>query len=786
VRFLINGNSFYYGRCLASYLPLHTTDGMSTSRIGVPNDMIQESQRPHVFLNPTESQGGDLILPFIWQSNALQIPQQEWTQMGKIIVRSFDILRHANGSTDPLNISVFAWAEDMHLSIPTSNQPGALSPQAGPDEYQGIISKPANVVANVASALTPIPQISRYAKATSTMAKAIGSLAGAHGYSKPVNVDVDKDVVNKVFPNSVNVEGLDSTTKLTLDPKQETTIDPRAMGMGSTDEMNIKSIACRESFLTSFAWELDSPVESRIFAVDVSPVLWSSNTDPLTSLVELHFPACCFATLPFRHWRGTMKFRFQIVCSAYHKGRLRFSYDPSSQISSEYNTNFNHVADISKEKDFTIEVGWGKDRSMLPHRTPGDEPPPHGRDWTPSVTYANNGVLTVYVVNPLTAANMDVDNNISINVFVSAGEDFEVFNPSAQWIDNLTFFNGVGTSNARMSRSEFIDEAMGREINISALDKAIELEKDEGTKEKLRFEAIESLKKSKLEFQETLSPQAGEMVHPDATDEPDEDAPMLGDATTELAPFRAPKGLNDVYYGDPVISFRQCLKRYNYHSSYGMTTTARAWHRFIVPNFPMYRGYAPEAINITAGGLPYNYMKNTLMNYLTPGFVLRRGSTRWRYHLNRGSTAPSLGAMMGVVRLPFSPVGFTYASTPMLNGDISLQQRAREAFIQMPATWAGAVVTDTLTNPVLSVDLPYYINTRFSHAKNANVASASNASYTNNQMHLLYTQSTTSAGAVVPARIDNYVAAGDDFSLSFFIGAPRMYRLGVGSDPPAQ
>jgi len=149
VRIMVNGNSFYYGRMLASYRPLPGFDQFSTSRVDVPNDMIQESQRPHVFINPTESQGGDLILPFIWQSNALQIPQREWSQMGTLVLRSFDVLKHANGSTDPLTISIFAWAEDVHLSIPTSNQFGALEPQAGPDEYSGIVSKPANVVAKL-------------------------------------------------------------------------------------------------------------------------------------------------------------------------------------------------------------------------------------------------------------------------------------------------------------------------------------------------------------------------------------------------------------------------------------------------------------------------------------------------------------------------------------------------------------------------------------------------------------------------------------------------------------
>jgi hypothetical protein len=47
-----------------------------------------------------------------------------------------------------------------------------------------------------------------------------------------------------------------------------------------------------------------------------------------------------------------------------------------------------------------------------------------------------NGVIGVYVVNELTTPNSTIDNNIEINVFVSMGDDFEVFVPD----DYFQFF----------------------------------------------------------------------------------------------------------------------------------------------------------------------------------------------------------------------------------------------------------------------------------------------------------------------------------------------------------
>jgi len=94
-------------------------------------DVVAASQRPHVYLDPTTNQGGTLTLPFFWYTNAISIPDQDWREMGDIIIHGMQSLKHANGATDQVIVSVFAWAEDVTLSIPTANEPGALAPQVG-------------------------------------------------------------------------------------------------------------------------------------------------------------------------------------------------------------------------------------------------------------------------------------------------------------------------------------------------------------------------------------------------------------------------------------------------------------------------------------------------------------------------------------------------------------------------------------------------------------------------------------------------------------------------------
>lgn len=149
VKFVINGNPFYYGRSIAAATMLASLDSHTIFRTGNRADLIQASQRPHVYLNPTTSEGGDLMLPFFYPKNTMSIPEKEWRRFGTIDVKTINVLRHANGGVEPLTLSIFVMAQNVDISTPTSRV-GNLVPQG--EEY-GLVSGPAHSVANFAGAL---------------------------------------------------------------------------------------------------------------------------------------------------------------------------------------------------------------------------------------------------------------------------------------------------------------------------------------------------------------------------------------------------------------------------------------------------------------------------------------------------------------------------------------------------------------------------------------------------------------------------------------------------------
>ncbi|QIN96626.1 MAG: hypothetical protein 2 [Marnaviridae sp.] len=725
VKFILNGNGFHYGRSICSYTPLHNDDGFTKDRAFFSQDIVEASQRPHIYLDPTNSQGGTMCLPFVWRYNALSIPNQDWRDMGDIIIHELEGLKHANGATDQVTISVFVWAEDVQLSVPTANEPGALSAQAGEydpqaDEYgDGIISRPASMIARAAGALKNAPVIGMYARATEIGAGAAASIAKMFGFSRPNNLTDIMSYKPVYAGNLANTNMADTAYKLSYDAKQELTCDTRTMGLDGTDEMSILSIATRESYLTKFPWAVADTTETLLWSGAVNPVIFDTLNQG--GATEFHMPACCFAALPFEYWRGTMKFRFQIVASAFHKGRIKVVYDPSFPLTNEYNTNYTRIIDLADERDFTIEIGWGQEFPYCQHLNMLDQTDASNVHRTTAFGNAKgvfaNGIISLYVVNELTVPNSTADNDIEVNVFVSAGEDFEVAVPNEEYVRELSWF--------APQSGEYV-------------------------------------------------PQAGEENIPDSDNTEMENAPMKLEADEMLGAVPSPTDHTmDIFFADPVASVRQVLKRYNFSRAYtlGPGTTGTYLTTLVTNNFPFYRGYdffGEDQVTTPVNPSPYTFATTTMLNYFTPAYTCYRGGIRWKYLLSANDAMRNL--FMSVRR------STSLRAYSLVNEAIPLTADSQSTVARF---WAqnltnlhdGAFITPISQNPVAEVEFPFYRNQRFGFAKDARLDAAGD----DEDYHLLQVaaqQPSTSA----MGHILGFVAASEDYTLGFYTGPPVAYK----------
>lgn len=725
VKVVINGNGFQYGRALVSYLPLNQNDSLSSNAALIREDLVQASQQPKIFLDPTTSTGGELLLPFYWYENYIDIVDGSWSQMGQLFFRSINNLKHANGAADKVTVSVFAWAEDMSVSVLTSRNPLFLSPQSGKEEINeanmtGTVSGPATALAKVSNALAVIPPIKPFAMATSEIAMGVANLAKSMGYCRPPVTKNPEPF--RTFPTSslavTNVP--DTAAKLTVDDKQELTIDPRIAGLGSEDPLSIKEIAKRESYLTTFDWSIGTDPETLLWNARVTPVTWAENSDLGTS--SYHFPACCMAALPFKYWTGSMTFRFQIVASAFHKGRLKFVYDPDYLESNEYNTNYLEVVDIADKQDFSITIGNGQTKTLLDHHRPGLD---SATQVFSSTRYTSqeegNGVLGVYVVNELTTPNSSVDNDIEVNVYVSMSDDFEVFVPD-NYIQQFVF-----------------KPQSGLEAPI-----------------------------------DTMIPESQNTQEPSAPQQQMSDNVGPGKQDNAL--------INTVFTGEAIMSFRQLIKRYSLHEriyfGLGISPPNSVLYTGTRNMFPYLRGNVAGAVDDASGGGFYNQCNTLLLHWVVYAFQGWRGSIRRKVLMHQNPEEIAGPANIYIERTPELSNDNNYTDTvqtfaapanigvgknqAVYNSDAILgSRRSRQTGTQ------GLVYANTDVNPTVEFENPYYSTFRFYPGKQEN--------WTENNLATEGYVTVIRAPPDDAEHFDVHVAAGEDFQCYFWTGLPRMY-----------
>lgn len=476
MKIIVNGSAMHYGRGFVSYRPLLTEPGERYQHIPDANNpygtvghdadssvvvsdgeeatIMVQSQWPKIFIDPGQSMGGEMEFPFFFGSNWFRIPNKDWvatpsycepstlgattvalngaatpdkcygpygagkTHMGVVHSSSLAPLKHSNGALDPVTIQVFLWASDVEMSVPTS----APHPDASP--LEGFVPR----------------------GRTEYVPDFLGDLA------KP---------------------GSDITDRLEFGSSSLNTA-PATAGLADQGEMAISAIAQRECWLDRFTWAVDDPAETLMWQAKVTPQYYRAqfpfDAGIVTATPSLIPTPCAYSALPFGYWRGSMKYRIQIVASNLHRGRIRIVYDPYADLLATPNVNaypedlmnlqYSRTIDIGGDcgRDFTFEVGYMQSTPYLPLL-----PLPRTAEFLADSRYNNfgvpvpgveqrqpststNGGLSIFVLNrlavPSTAAGLN--NDVQINVFVSAGSDMSFQMPTSSALDCISFMDPTG------------------------------------------------------------------------------------------------------------------------------------------------------------------------------------------------------------------------------------------------------------------------------------------------------------------------------------------------------
>jgi hypothetical protein len=666
VKVMLNGNSFYWGKALLSYtgydgasivgLPFHT------HIYGNPLSLMPASTRPHIWLDPTTSQGGEMVLPFYAAEDSLYLPDVNFHQnMGKLWLTSIGLLEQSNNLSNAVRVTVMAWATDVHLSGPTQVNVGGLLPQSGDEYGTGPISRPANLVAAVAGKLSGIPTIRPYAMATQMAAGTIGSWASRIGFSRPRTLEVTKPVKVWQTGDIATADQEETCTTLAFTNKQEVSVDPRLVGLSSQDELSFEYLAKKPCFLTTTTWSLADAPYKVLFSAPVTPMIFNLGTIAGSSL-GVGLTPTAWIGLPFDYWRGSMTYRFQLAASAYHKGRLLVVWDSvNGSAAPELNTVNSKIIDISETRDFSVTVGWGSQRPALRLPNPIGSPSVWFSTSTPSgsTPTTDNGVITVYVLNDLITAGTNT-NPVTMLVHTSS-DDLEVWSPNDSRIARTTYYPQSGM----------------------------------------------------------LEAQSG--VLPDANEEQVADAPEASYDVGDLGSTGVmDKGILFLS-GEKVNSFRTCMKRFGLRRRVGVTLTQAAFSTVYSSMYTSAYALLRGDPTLPGGG---TNAPMSVMGYVTPCFAGWRGSVRMKYfqlgdtpaggYAHRGDTPADTGFTNlteftdhGVALSTMETFSGAQYTNPVSGGnlefeipwyaDVRFSQPAKE--FDRASYALGARVTFTTTNP---------------------------------------------------------------------------------------
>lgn len=391
---------------------------------------------PHVLHRLGESTASRLRIPFFPLVSHFDLVKGFGT-MGSVHIPVYSAL---DGSDD-CDGSVFIWAEDVDVSMPTglpivlagrAQAGGAAAERKRP----GTVETAAKVAGQVAGALGSVPGLGGIASVASTVLGGVGSLASAFGWSKPIDPEYTQEVGMMFGRNMQNHNGDAKPKVMALDARNTCNI-PTAVFNTTDDEMAF-SVFFRQPIHTDrftyagtqaqgsliHKWPADpSACVKRVMTIGTDTVCFRQENN-------LSYLMSCG-----RYWRGGLIFCYKFFKTDFHSGRLRFTYVPGATLDTDFSTIdinkcYSQVHDMRATKDVEFVVPYN---FLQPWKATDDLEVGGDRDildWSKPCYEVPQGMVYVSVVNALRNPTT-VASTVEVCLWVSADDDFQLAVPYA-------------------------------------------------------------------------------------------------------------------------------------------------------------------------------------------------------------------------------------------------------------------------------------------------------------------------------------------------------------------
>jgi hypothetical protein len=602
VRAQLTGSRFHQGRGLLYFVPTM----LPKTYIGAAGQFgpKRATQNQHVFLDPSNGTVVELSIPFRYNKGFIDLVFGD--VLGQLRFQVLNQLQAASGASTSVEVKIFVSFEDTHFRVP---RPGGASFEnlTSAARANGLelvdarrqkedalrikkLEKELTRKAEEIKRLTPRKQESddditvveyesgMFEKGGAGLGKQLdhlvddllprevtGAIAGIL-LDKPAVTEYPEPLVNKDAQYMSSSRGVEKLERMTLEPSaQYLTSDQFG---DSVDEMDMKFLLKKPVYLETFNWSSTQAVGTTLYTTTVSPTHIDRVTSyPTTGPGAEPSIMLALANL-FTYWRGGFVLIFQMIGTAFHEGRLDFCNHPgTTTVPSTYSAALSQYVNSQtiRNTNNTVEV-----------RIPFHSDTPWKRIWqgeplsdiagTSSTVRSMDfvtGCFSVRVAVPLKNPN-NVANNIDVNIFLAAADDFE--------FHTLSIIGGT--------LIPFVPALRGRrQLALAEMQKRL-------------------VRKGKKDKKIIVETQAGDLNTDDKTDK---EVVVLGVGSvyTKDPPIH--------HFGETYSSLREACKRYWQHSNVEFTTSpgdSNLGHfTFSSSSFGGLAGYLAHAYRLFRGPL---------------------------------------------------------------------------------------------------------------------------------------------------------------------------------------
>nr|UDL13970.1 MAG: polyprotein [Xiangshan picorna-like virus 4] len=387
IKIQINSNKFQVGQLMAAFYYMDSNNAKITTKRSV----YGFSQMDHVLISASASNEAILKIPYRHIYPFLPIrPVPEWDQhqlkLGQLSIHVLSPLRP--GPSGPTTASGVVFCRLLNSEF-TGTSSGSF--------FQAIRAEPEmECVLDIAEGLLALPSIRNMDNPPLQQAPHYLVPTGTHSMALGNNL----------------VEPLHS---LRLDAAGQT---QHPAGCQPTEEMTVQNTIKRFGLIRQLKWSKDHHKGEKLLNIPADPFVhvaaskghWFTPTGVVSS--------------NFMYWRGSLEFKFDIIASPYHTGRLIVGYIPG--VTSDKDVTYQQlksspyvVYDLQDSNSFTFTVPYVSYRPWWMRRFTGN--------YVDAQVVAPSS-LFVFVQVPLVPMEA-VTAELDINVYMRGASNFEVSIP---------------------------------------------------------------------------------------------------------------------------------------------------------------------------------------------------------------------------------------------------------------------------------------------------------------------------------------------------------------------